>query len=66
MPSFPQSVVSVFWLTSCSVRTQPYKVENRDGEQKEAPRKQGEMVSNLLHHVDTHKSTGLGGIHLRL
>ncbi|KFV89305.1 hypothetical protein N327_11045, partial [Fulmarus glacialis] len=27
---------------------------------------QGEMVSNLLHHLDTHKSMGLDGIHPRV
>ncbi|XP_074998798.1 TBC1 domain family member 7 isoform X1 [Calonectris borealis] len=37
-----------------------------DGEQKEAPIIQGEMVSDLLHHLDTHKSVGLDGIHPRV
>ncbi|KAK4827657.1 hypothetical protein QYF61_020429 [Mycteria americana] len=49
--------------TSCSLGTQPPEL---DGEQNEAPIMQGEMVSDLLHHLDTHKSMGLDGIHPRL
>ncbi|GAB0176192.1 mitochondrial enolase superfamily member 1 [Grus japonensis] len=52
--------------TSCSLGTQPPEVEDRDGEQNEAPIIQGEMVSDLLHHLDTHKSVGLDGIHPRV
>ncbi|KAK4817662.1 LOW QUALITY PROTEIN: hypothetical protein QYF61_023941 [Mycteria americana] len=37
-----------------------------DGEQNEAPIIQGEIVSDLLYHLDTHKSMGLDGIHPRL
>ncbi|KFV59125.1 hypothetical protein N328_09357, partial [Gavia stellata] len=37
-----------------------------DGEQNEAPTTQGEMVSDLLHHLDTHKSMGPDGIHPRV
>ncbi|KFQ86695.1 hypothetical protein N337_12037, partial [Phoenicopterus ruber ruber] len=33
---------------------------------KEAPVIQGEMVSDLLHHLDTHKSMGPDGIHPRV
>ncbi|KAK4830948.1 hypothetical protein QYF61_014407 [Mycteria americana] len=44
----------------------PPELEDRDREQKEAPRIQGEMVSNLLHHLDTHKSMGPDGIHPRV
>ncbi|PKU38988.1 rna-directed dna polymerase from mobile element hypothetical protein [Limosa lapponica baueri] len=39
------------------------ELEDREGEQNEALIIQGEMVSNLRHHLDTHKSMGLGGIH---
>ncbi|KAK4818546.1 hypothetical protein QYF61_014489 [Mycteria americana] len=46
--------------------TQPPELEDRDGEQNEAPRIQGEMVSDLLHHSDTHKSMGPDGIHPRV
>ena len=52
--------------TRCSQGTQPPELEDRDGEQNEAPIIQGEMVSNLLHHLDTHKSSGLDGIHPRV
>ncbi|KAK4826056.1 hypothetical protein QYF61_004171 [Mycteria americana] len=40
--------------TSCSPGTQPPELEDRDGEHDEAPIIQGEMVSDLLHHLDTH------------
>jgi len=46
--------------------TQPPEQEDRDGEQKETPRIQGEMVSDLLHHIDMHKSVGPDGIHPRV
>ncbi|GAB0177838.1 mitochondrial enolase superfamily member 1 [Grus japonensis] len=52
--------------TSCSLGTQPPELEDRDGEQNEAPITQGEMVSDLLHHLDTHKCMGLDGIHPRV
>ena len=46
--------VSVFnGKSSCSWGTQPPELEDRDGEQNEAPIIQGEMVSDLLHHLDT-------------
>ncbi|GAB0204584.1 hypothetical protein GRJ2_002924000 [Grus japonensis] len=48
--------------TSCSLGTQPPELEDRDGEQNEAPIIQGEM----LHHLDTHKSMGPDGIHPRV
>ncbi|KFQ84791.1 hypothetical protein N337_08795, partial [Phoenicopterus ruber ruber] len=37
-----------------------------DGEQSEAPIIRGEMVSDLLHHLATHKSMGPDGIHTRV
>ncbi|KAK4820577.1 hypothetical protein QYF61_001817 [Mycteria americana] len=43
---------------------QPPELEDR--EQNEAPIIQGEMVSDLLHHLDTHKSMGPDGIHPRV
>ncbi|KAK4827767.1 hypothetical protein QYF61_021512 [Mycteria americana] len=52
--------------TSCSLGTQPPELEDRDGEQNEAPIIQGEMVSDLLHHSDTHKSMGPDWIHPRV
>ena len=52
--------------TSCSRGTQPPEPEDRDGEQNEAPILQGEMVSDLLHHLDTHRSMGPDGIHPRV
>ena len=35
---------------SCCLGTQPPELEDRDGEQNEAPIIQGQMVSDLLHH----------------
>ncbi|KAK4812034.1 hypothetical protein QYF61_026172 [Mycteria americana] len=52
--------------TSFSLGTQPPELEDRDGEQNEAPIIQGEMVSNLPHHLDTDKSMGPDGIHPRV
>lgn len=34
-----------------------------DRDQNETPIIQGEMVSDLLYHLDTHRCVGLGGIH---
>ena len=52
--------------TSCSRGPQPPEAEDSDREQKEIPKGQGDMVSDLLHHIDTHKSMGLDGIHPRV
>ncbi|KAK4828844.1 LOW QUALITY PROTEIN: hypothetical protein QYF61_000901 [Mycteria americana] len=41
-------------------------LEDRDGEQNEAPTVQGKMVGDLLQHLDTHKSMRLDGIHPRV
>ncbi|KFP64029.1 hypothetical protein N322_11995, partial [Cariama cristata] len=46
--------------------TQPPELGDRDGEQNEAPIIQGEMVSDLLLCLDTHKSMGPDGIHPRV
>ncbi|KAK4816387.1 hypothetical protein QYF61_016704 [Mycteria americana] len=42
------------------------ELEDRDGDQNGAPIIQGEMVSDLLHHLDIHKSMGLDEIHPRV
>ncbi|KAK4830698.1 LOW QUALITY PROTEIN: hypothetical protein QYF61_012867 [Mycteria americana] len=49
--------------TSCSSAPE---LEERDGEQNEAPIIKGEMVSDLLHPLDTHRSMGPDGIHPRV
>ncbi|KAK4823290.1 hypothetical protein QYF61_000450 [Mycteria americana] len=48
---------------NCSLGTQPPESEDRDRDQNGAPIIQGEMVSDLLHHLDTHKSAGPDEIH---
>ncbi|KFO91989.1 hypothetical protein N320_00626, partial [Buceros rhinoceros silvestris] len=40
--------------------------EGRDGEQNQAPIIQEEAVSELLHHLNVHKSMGPDGIHSRV
>jgi len=52
--------------TSCSQGTHLPELEDRDSEQNEASRIQGEMVTDLLHHLDMHKSMGRGGTHPRV
>jgi len=49
--------------TNCSQGTQTPELEDRDEEQNEAPIIDGEMVSDLLHHLDTHKPKRPHGIH---
>ncbi|KAK4817156.1 hypothetical protein QYF61_002890 [Mycteria americana] len=51
---------------NCSLGTQPLELEDRDGDQNGAPIIQGEMVSDLSHHLDTHKSMGPDEIHPRV
>jgi len=51
---------------SCSPDTQPPEQEDRDGEQKETPKIQEEMVSDLLYHTDAQKSMRPDGIHPRV
>ncbi|KAK4810917.1 hypothetical protein QYF61_013325 [Mycteria americana] len=51
---------------NCSLGTQPLELEDRDWDQNGAPIIQGEMVSDLLHHLDTHKSMGPDEIHPRV
>ncbi|KAK4822092.1 hypothetical protein QYF61_009792 [Mycteria americana] len=51
---------------NCSLGTQPPESEDRDGDQNGDPIIQGEMVSDLLHHLDIHKSMGPDEIHPRI
>ncbi|KAK4810636.1 LOW QUALITY PROTEIN: hypothetical protein QYF61_007373 [Mycteria americana] len=51
---------------NCSLGTQPPESEDRDRDQNGAPIIQGEMVSDLLHHLDIHKSMGPDEIHPRV
>ncbi|KAK4825642.1 hypothetical protein QYF61_001427 [Mycteria americana] len=51
---------------NCSLGTQPPELEDRDGDQNGAPIIQGEMASDLLHHLDIHKSMGPDEIHPRV
>jgi len=52
--------------TSYSQGIQPPELEDRDGEQNKTPIIQEEEVNDLLCHLDTHKSVGPDGIHLRV
>ncbi|GAB0206562.1 hypothetical protein GRJ2_003121800 [Grus japonensis] len=52
--------------TSCPQGIQPPELEDRDGEQNKPPIIQEEAVNDLLRHLDTHKSMGPDGIHLRV
>ncbi|GAB0206301.1 mitochondrial enolase superfamily member 1 [Grus japonensis] len=45
---------------------QPPELEDRDREQNKPPMVQEEAVNDLLCHLDTHKSMGPDGIHLRV
>ncbi|KAK4813362.1 hypothetical protein QYF61_003561 [Mycteria americana] len=54
------------YRANCSLGTQPPELEVRDEVQNGAPIIQGEMVSDLLHHLDIHKSMGPDEIHLRV
>lgn len=49
--------------TSCSLGTQSPELRDRDGEQKEDSTIQEKRVSDLLHHLDTHRSMRLDGMH---
>lgn len=56
LPSWPQTLIQ----DQCySVRNQAPELEDRDGEKNEAPTIQEVMVSNLLYHLDTHRSVGV-------
>ncbi|KAK4832543.1 hypothetical protein QYF61_023875 [Mycteria americana] len=47
-------------------RNSPPELDDRDREQNKPPIIQEETVNDLLCHLDTHKSMGLDGIHLRV
>ncbi|XP_055570149.1 arf-GAP with SH3 domain, ANK repeat and PH domain-containing protein 2 isoform X3 [Falco cherrug] len=51
--------------TSFLLGTQPPELEDRDEEQNAVPTVQEATVSDLLLHLDTHRSVGLDGIHPR-
>ncbi|KAK4826229.1 hypothetical protein QYF61_006270 [Mycteria americana] len=53
-------------VTKDEEKAEPLELEDRDGDQNGAPIIQGEMVSDLLHHLDTHKSMGPDDIHPRV
>ncbi|KAK4832283.1 LOW QUALITY PROTEIN: hypothetical protein QYF61_021682 [Mycteria americana] len=65
-------VLNAFFISVFSSQTsypqgiQPPDLEYRDREQNEPPIIQEEAVNDLLHHLDTHKSMGPDGIHLRV
>ncbi|KAK4818467.1 hypothetical protein QYF61_014169 [Mycteria americana] len=52
--------------TSYPQGIQPPELEDRDGEQNKPPLIQEEAASDLLRHLDTHKSMGPDGIHPRV
>ncbi|KAJ7428100.1 rna-directed dna polymerase from mobile element jockey-like [Pitangus sulphuratus] len=52
--------------TSCPQDTQPPELEGRNREQNEAHIMQEGMVSDLLCHLDLHKSMGPDGMHPRV
>ncbi|GAB0181980.1 mitochondrial enolase superfamily member 1 [Grus japonensis] len=52
--------------TSCPQGIQPPELEDRDGEQNKPPMVQEEAVNDLLCHLDTHKSMGLDGTHMKV
>ncbi|KAJ7413047.1 hypothetical protein BTVI_44296 [Pitangus sulphuratus] len=52
--------------TSYPQGNRPPELIDRDREQNRPPAIQEEAVSDLLSHLDTHKSMGLDGIHLRV
>jgi len=59
--------VSVFDSnTSRAEGTQSPELKHRDGEKNKALIIPGEMVSELLHHLHTHRSMGTDGIHPRI
>ena len=57
----PQSLTT----RRCIEGIQPPQPEDRDWEN-DPPAFQEETVSDLLHHIDIHKSMGLDGIHPRV
>lgn len=60
-PSLPQSLI-----LRTVVRVHSTLSWKTGREHNEAPTVQGEMVQDLLHHLNTYKSMGLNGIHPRV
>ena len=61
------SFASVFnSKTSCSLGTQPFALEDRDGEQNRPCIIHDEIVLDLLQKLDTHRSMGPDGLHPRV
>lgn len=52
----------IHYKNSCSLYTQSPELEDRDRRQNEIPTIQGQMVNDLLHHLDTQKTMGLDRI----
>jgi len=52
--------------TSYSQGSQPPLLEDREGEKNKSPIIQEEAVNDKLHHLNTHKSVWLDGIHARV
>lgn len=53
-------------MANCSQGTQPPELEYGDREWDEAPTIQREYGSDVLHHLNLHKSMGPDSIHLRV
>ncbi|KAK4819814.1 hypothetical protein QYF61_011833 [Mycteria americana] len=65
--TLPKSDHLFSWYPAAGRQSSWYpELEDRDGEQNEAPIIQGQMVIKLLHHLDTHKSMGPDGIQPRV
>ncbi|PKU41211.1 rna-directed dna polymerase from mobile element jockey- hypothetical protein [Limosa lapponica baueri] len=52
--------------TSCSLDTQPHELGDREGKQNEGITIKEEEISDLLRHLEAHKSMGLDGLHPRV
>ena len=52
--------------TGCSLDTQPHELGDGEGKQNEVSTVEEEVVRDLLHHLDAHKSVGLDGLHPRV
>lgn len=52
--------------THCSPGTQPLELKDRSRDQNEASILPGEVFSDILHNLKTHKSVGTNGIHPRV
>ena len=52
--------------TGCSLDTQPHELGGGEGKQNEVSTVEEEVVRDLLHHLDAHKSVGPDGLHPRV